>query len=361
MRRIATIVGLAALSACGDPSPSTFGADFEAALCGWATGCRVFQSEAQCRDALVWEAAGRFDYLEQSAAAGRVRFDPDAASRCLGAIGDLQCDEFALSSIVFEAGLRAAPEACRQVYVGQVRNYDPCLSSEECAGDNAVCGYPPACTDACCVGACRDLGSPPKLGEACTGSCEDEAFCARDPMTFQFTVCEARRKAGESCDDFSDSCEVGLYCDFDAGRCTALLKAGEPCEDARCAEGLQCYRLAGEARCRVLPGEGEACDRNNYPACARFDNRCDETSNACERYPGPGEACLYDGCVPYAECEYAGAEPTCVARAGLGEGCGEVLGPNGEYNYISCLGHLDCGVSQRCEEPEAQETCPLPE
>lgn len=364
MRKIAVIGGFLALAAgCSEPTPSTFGADFEASTCRWATRCNVFASERQCREALVWEELGRFEYLTQAVADGRARFDGEAAGRCLNAIEELGCGGEEIDEVVFQQGLRAAPEVCRDVYVGEVRNYDPCLSSEECAGESSVCGYPPpsVCMEACCVGSCRDLGAPPKVGEACTGTCEDSAYCAVDPMTFAFTVCTEKRAVGASCDS-NEVCEGELYCDYDAGRCAQRRRSGESCADAPCVVGLRCYELDGERLCRSLPDEGERCSPNEYPGCARLDNYCDEARGVCARWPEPGESCVDGGCMPYADCDYQGnGNSTCLARAGLGEPCGERIGPNGEYSWRSCIGQLQCGEQQTCVEPATPATCELTE
>jgi hypothetical protein len=363
MRTIAVMCGLLALApGCSEPTPATFGADFEASMCRWATRCNVFVDERQCREALVWEDLGRYDYLTQAVADGRARFDGDAAGRCLNAIEELGCGGAEIDRVMFQEGLRGAPEVCRDVYVGAVRNYDPCLSSEECAGDFSVCGYPPPslCMEACCVGSCRDLGSPPKVGEACTGDCEESAYCAVDPVTFAFTVCTAKAELGASCDG-NVACADGLYCENDSGRCSQRRKSGESCDGAPCVLGLRCYELDGERLCRTLPDEGERCSSNEYPACARLDNFCDDADNRCARWPEPGEACVNGGCMPYADCDYSSSGQTCVARAGLGEGCGEIIRPNGDYSYLSCIGQLRCGESKTCEEPETPAACELPE
>lgn len=361
MRTIAVMCGVLALAAgCSEPTPSTFGADFEASLCRWATRCNVFVDEPQCRAALVWEELGRYEYLTQAVADGRVRFDADAAGRCLNALEELGCGGDELDAVVFQQGLRGGPAACAGVYVGKVRNYDPCLSSEECAGDNSVCGYPPPsiCMDACCVGSCRDLGSPPKIGEACTGSCEASAYCAVDPETFAFTVCTAKAELGASCEG-NVACADDLYCEGDTGRCERRRKAGESCADGPCERGLRCYELDGVRTCRTLPDEGERCSPTEYPGCARLDNFCG-ADLTCTRWPEPGEPCEYGGCMPYAECDYGGSDARCVARAGLGEPCGQKI-TDGEYHYVSCIGQLRCDESQRCAEPETPAACELAE
>lgn len=352
--------GLLALAGCQPPSAGTFGADYEAALCEWATECSVFETREQCREALVWDSIGRFEYLERAVAAGRARFSGDAASGCIEAISQLGCEKQPLTSVLFDVGFSAAPAICRDVYVGLVRNYDPCFSSEECAGETAVCGQQPACADMCCVGACRVITSNvPKLGEPCTGPCEAGSFCAFDPNTGQSTVCTKSRGEGADCLDDSSACDVGLDCVYEdsvdvlVATCKPRLKAGELCDYGRCEDGLDCYSLNDERRCRTPPDEGDACDTNNYPACARVDNACD--GGTCVKLPGPGEACPGYACLPSAECRDSNGDGSysCVARGGLGANCG----PD---QYISCLGHLRCDESNRCAEPESEPVCEVP-
>lgn len=362
MKTTRIAVALAALAGCAEPSAGTFAGDYEAALCEWATGCSLFETRAQCRDALAWDSIGRFQYLEQAVAAERVRFDADAAAACVEAVERLACDQFQLESVLFFDGISAAPPVCGDVYVGLVRNYDPCLQSEECAGEDPVCGFSPTCTDACCVGACRDRAANlPAAGEPCTNRCQEGNFCAFDLNTGLPTVCTPLRAVGESCVDSSEACAAGLRCIFeDEGQafCRERLGSGQACSGSwECAEGLTCYGAAGGV-CRTLPGEGDACDLNTYPACARVDNHCRDSR--CERLPGPGEACAAGYCVPYSECvykEFDGAS-TCRRMAGLGEACGQV---GGAESWVDCLGNLRCdGMSGRCEPPEPEPVCEVP-
>lgn len=350
---------LCALAGCAEPlTPVSYAEEYEEALCAWSSGCGVFPSRGQCRDALVWDSSGRFQYLAAAVEAGRVAFDAEAATACLDQVVDLACEQSLLEAVLFFTGPTAAPEVCGDVFVGQVRNYDPCLNSEECAGQNAVCGFSPMCgNDACCEGSCRDLGAPPEIGEACTGSCGDDAFCARDPMTNGFTVCTRRREAGVDCGDLFDSCAEGLYCEFDndvgGATCRKLLAAGENCANGGvCADDLRCYNLGDGARqCQHLPIEGAACATNNYPQCARVDNYCDP-SNHCAKLGGPGDRCPDYSCVPYAECDTDTL--TCVARGDVGAPCGAAA------DYVQCLGHLQCGEDERCAVPEAESVCEVP-
>lgn len=340
-------------------TPDNFAGEYEEALCAWSSGCSVFESRGQCRDALVWDTTGRFQYLLAAHEAGRVEFDAEAAEACFEQVVALPCDEGMLSAVLFNTGPAAAPAVCGDVFVGKVRNYDSCLNSEECAGDNAVCGFNPSgCPDGmCCPGACRVLGGPPEIGEPCTGNCGDDAFCASDPNTGQATVCTARRKSGQRCDDNTDACGEGLFCDFNADFvCKPRLASGTACESWwSCAEGLECYDFGnGDRRCSALPGEGAACSNNNYPPCARIDNFCD-ASNHCAKLPAPGEPCPDYRCMPYATCTPNAGTPMCVRRGSLDADCGSASG------YIECIGHLYCGEGDRCAPPEPEPTCEPPE
>ncbi|MDC0721266.1 hypothetical protein [Nannocystis bainbridge] len=359
-----TIAGLVlcVTAGCAEPAtPDDFAGEYEQALCAWASGCAVFQSPAQCRESLVWDTSGRFQYLLAALAAERVKFDAEAAEACLEQVSAQACERNLLERVLFSVGPTAGPAVCADVFVGKVRNYDPCLNSEECAGD-AVCGFSPfGCEeDMCCPGACRVLGGAgPQIGDACSGSgCADDAFCARDPNTFLPTVCTARRKAGESCVDNGNSCALELYCDFSESICRERTGEGGDCSSGwvECAEGLQCYSSDDGGRtCRTLPNEGQSCSTNNYPPCARLDNTCDETSRKCVKLPTAGEPCLDWECQPYAECKPNAGSQVCVLRGGVDAGCGESAG------WVQCLGHLQCGEGDRCREPEPEPVCDVPE
>ncbi|MDC0669330.1 hypothetical protein [Nannocystis radixulma] len=350
-------LGVAAAGCEGPATPENFAGEYEEALCAWASGCSVFQARGQCRDALVWDTSGRFQYLLEAVDAGRVGFDAAAAEACLEQVSAQVCDGELLNAVLFSTGPAAAPEVCHDVFVGKVRNYDPCLNSEECAGDNAVCGFNPAgCPDnMCCAGACRVLGGPPEIGEPCTGSCGDDAFCAFDPNTGQPTVCTARRGEGKPCDDDFNACQAALYCDSSEFKCKPRGDSGASCEYSNsCAEGLECYSYPnGERSCQTLPGEGQSCSNNNYPACARYDNYCDP-NGTCRKLPLPGEPCLDWNCVPYAVCATNAGSPVCVRRGSLDSDCGPSTG------YTQCIGHLFC-ENDRCVEPDPEPVCSLPE
>lgn len=346
--RAGLAAGLAAAGlACGS-SPASFGDDYEAALCEWATSCRVFEKTKQCREALVWEEFGRFGYMAEAIAAGRARFDADAAERCFAALEALPCTAGALEALLFQDGLAAAPDACQDVYIGTIGNYEPCMHSGECAGD-AVCGFPP-CDEACCEGSCRQLGGGAAIGEPCGGSCDEDGYCARDPETGAFTVCVARGGAGAAC-EASWACEEPLYCRFEdgRGRCEARLGVGARCTSEGCVEGLVCYALEGESegRCRRAPQIGDVCNPDVFDACEHVASYCDSETRTCEPLAEAGEPCGDAGCVPSATCSYAGSTPICRSRGGLGD------------TTSDCIGHLQW-EDGRCVEPEAPPQCEVP-
>src|SRR5262249_14956846 len=105
-------LALLALAACGSAastvSLSQYGGTALDSECDWAVRCRYFPDDATCRRVLDPKA---FDLraAEASVAAGRLRYDPEAAARCLDAGRAALCP--------------AAPFAdpsCAKVFVGLV-------------------------------------------------------------------------------------------------------------------------------------------------------------------------------------------------------------------------------------------------
>jgi len=122
--------------------------------------------------------------------AGRVRWDADAAGRCI--------DEVSCSSIV-------APDSCAGILVPLVENGGTCTSPIECIGgfcDTSTPGMPGAC------------GTPPGEGDACT------------------TMCAS-----------------GFRCDFSGTMtCVALLP-----DNAPCTSPIECASFMCDATCTPRP------------------------------------------------------------------------------------------------------------
>ena len=345
----------AGLLAC-TPSIEDYPAELEEAFCAWQHACHQYERPGECIEANALESDPDYTYLAAAVVQGNVEYDRDAAAACLDAIRERSC--------TFEDD---AKSVCDGVFHGRIGRNGPCLSTAECAG-NAVCGFEPNCADMCCVGACRVFADPVKIGEPCSFGgvgCEEDAFCANDPITFIPTVCTARVEAGGDC-SLGQPCVDTAACDGSECRKIELRAPGEQCsgEFIACEEPGVCSGFEGAEPpvCVVAAELGAPCDFD-IP-CIRFDTFCDENSKLCTLLPGPGQGCFQFSCLPYAECEsesnfdvdMANTGARCVARLGAGEACAE------DGSGVGCLGALDC-IDGTCALPvvEAGEVCAVPD
>jgi hypothetical protein len=345
-----TLILLGLLAAC-TPSIEDYPDELQRAVCEWQTRCHGFARVDDCVDSARPADPSAAAYVLRASAAGTLEFDREAAAACLDEVRARGCEDPDPPD----------PEPCARVYRGRVGRNLPCMSSAECAGEGAVCGFDPGCDEACCVGRCRVPAEPLALGEPCGGGarCVDEGFCAADPNTGAPTVCTPRVAAGEPCPNF-EPCAPGAECDGATCVEVPVRAEGEPCgfEAGTCAEGLECNGGADAgARCVRPAALGAPCDPAGPVRCARFDTRCDPVRRLCELLPGPGAACD-QACRGHASCQYSGGGPdaavgTCVAYATLGDACGD--------DSPGCLGWLEC-QSGRCARPEASPgpVCEVP-
>lgn len=356
MRRDALLVLV--LAGCNiPPAVHEYAGELERAYCEWQQECHNFATVDDCLAARSIDSDREFRYLAKAVDAGSAEYDGHAALLCLDALRGRGC--------VDESD--DPPAECDGVFRGRIGRNGPCMSSLECVGD-AVCGFDPRCTDACCPGACRVFADPLEEGEACGGnvSCAEGLFCGADPETFAPTVCTKLIKNGGACGN-GEQCEE--YCDGAKCGPWTVRGPGETCGESgqQCEAPSECHYLPldggdGQHRCVVPGGVGAACEPTDYESCARFDTYCDPVVKRCKVLPIPGAACSEDGCVAYASCEGGfgydeygeplGTPGTCVAKAGHGDACGDV---GGGGTYVECLGELWCGDAGTCEfYPEAE-------
>jgi hypothetical protein len=174
------------------------------------------QSQDQCHDLAVscerQIAALRYSYDQK-----RVKFDANIMNNCLAALaapGDT-CAEV----------LPELPwgEVCMQsAWVGTVPVDGECLTNLECLGS----------PDAYCA-ANQKCAAKPGLGQACTGGCQHEFYCAPG------NLCQPRVPAGTMCTSTSQ-CQEKLFCDTSQAMpvCTAPQPMGAACtSDIACASG----------------------------------------------------------------------------------------------------------------------------
>lgn len=365
----------------GDP-PATevevedFFALAEAAYCEWAVACRAFGVEERCRDVNHFEdrlsirmlsGVGPSDslpttYYKEAVEVGRVDYDKKAAATCLAYVRGQSCDLPAVHE--YSEDELAGQAACAGLFKGRMGKNGPCLSAIECA-EAAVCGFDPNCTDMCCVGACRVLAATPKLGEACNGTCEDDAYC---DFNLDAPVCTANPALGQPCPN--SGCASGSSCEYVGGDtpvCIALKAAGAACEyEGQCIAGLVCAHDQNYENgvCLRPADEGESCDPFSPDVvCRRFDNRCDLATEKCAPLPGNGEPCEDYRCRGDFFCAVSNNVQKCSPVADAGEGCGD---PNFEGSYVPCSGDNVCDPNDdfsdyKCVTPDPASPCPVPE
>lgn len=247
-------------------------------------------------------------------------------------------------------------QCTRKFQCGEFTDLDQCLAFDECPdrmlsdGSTRTAAGLRECADEWLNLSCDDiwLGVAPACatpgtrlpGEDCrySSQCRSSLCDRRDD---ECGVClEDPVGLGEDCSD--TACAPTLRCDDD--RCvprvvptyTEIVGKGAPCEDADCQKPFACGGVPGSRRCVDPPSVGEKC----------LDGRCTldafcNSSDRCERLPGPGEDCTPDDdlCDPTSLCSGGECEP----RRSLGQSCRR-SGDNGQQG--TCAPGLVCA----CED-----------
>lgn len=348
----------------------------EVAFCEWAVQCHAFGVEARCASVMHFEnqlnmywltgvganEAVPTAYYKEAVELGRLAYDKQAAAACLAYVQTRSCDVARFHETTEEEA--AGQLACAEVFTGRMGRNGPCLSALECAG-TAICGFDPTCVDMCCVGACRVLAEPLKLGDDCgVGSqvCGSGTYCRFDSNT-GMGVCSEPPGVGQPCPDAV--CDDDSLClwNGETQTCVALRPAGKPCDwDDQCERGLTCKHDQNYENgvCYRPADEGEACDPNSPDqVCRRFDNYCDPGTKICGPLPGNGEPCFEWSCRGDFFC--VDGTQRCSPVADEGEGCG--YQPN-TGNYVPCSGDNVCVGdefdAQSCVAPSGDSACPVP-
>lgn len=351
----------------------------EAAYCEWAVECHGFGVVERCGAVMHIEermsmrllaGVGPSEaipaaYYKDAVEIGRIVYDKKLAASCLEYVRTRSCDRPQYHETTEEE--LAGQLACTSLFQGRMGKNGPCMSALECA-ETAICGFDPTCVDMCCVGACRVLAEPLKLGEDCSNgnqACEPGTYCAFDPNLGVSTVCSTPPTAGQPCPDYV--CGGGALCEFDGNTqvCVAPRPSGTPCDyDDQCDNGLSCVHDQNYENgvCLRPADQGEACDPlSPDTVCRRFDNHCDPGSKVCAPLPGNGEPCFEYNCRGDFFCADNNGQQRCSPVADAGEGCGYVPS-NG--NYIPCSGDSVCAGenfdAQSCVAPGADAPCPVP-
>ncbi|MEZ4265909.1 MAG: hypothetical protein R3F39_05985 [Myxococcota bacterium] len=158
-------------------------------------------------------------------------------------------------------------------------------SGEGCAlaeGGPFVCDTGLACVGGTC-------GPPPTDGQGCAVGvirCADGLGCK---VASPEAICAPRVGAGQPC-QLDDTCEDGLFCDFNTNKCRAFYSPGAPC-----ANGNECGPAGScvpddtlKFRCVAQPGEGDACFLDECEGGLSCESPYDSGTCApalCARYP----------------------------------------------------------------------------
>lgn len=364
MRQAVLVAMAVALGACGGGvSPEDIDQQLARALCEHSERCGMFH-ESDCDEEQPSSYFGPRPRFNEALASGRLRFDEDAAERCLDFIRKASCEASPLTPVMTTRGLEY-DDPCAFLQ-GQVAQGQPCTRSVECGtgmycafaeGEQClrVCtprpapGTPVTDADACAPGellvdfrcqrplergaACdsTDLGldgpcawglrcapqshtcQPQRtVGDACGG--DSDTWCGWSRVCFDGT-CRPLRKEGESCNATSagqryglQDCQVGLFCDADRGQrgvCRTPRAVGEACRgDSECPPNGMCLGARGYedewGTCVRLPSRGQPCTADRR--CAGTLS-CHPDTSTCLRTAFEGELC-HDGvaCVASTSC-----------------------------------------------------------
>lgn len=200
--------------------------------CGFGDG-QVYADQASCETALAPFFEGTFDWVAQSEAAGRIRWDAAAARTCINSATSASC----------EAGILTedAPASCERVFVPLQQNAAECERNEECV--SGLCSF---ATETSTLGRCAVTAEGEPCGLECFGE-GDDRFCSggcsgelRCESTFDGVTttssCEVRVEVGEGDSCSERFCDDGLWCNDD-NVCEPERAAGATCTDDRqCSE-----------------------------------------------------------------------------------------------------------------------------
>lgn len=313
-------------SACGDNLPyGTIGfveiddlyVKQKLAFCRRAATCGLVDDPRTC----LASNTGTRDIVDPNLIAAvsdhSVRYDGDAAGRCLEASARRTCD-------VTDADGRAPDDDCLRALRGTVDENGACAIDAQCKSQRCELE---ACPDACCAGTCIGPPADPRpIGFS--SSCSSSSQCVTGSYCAASRTCERLLVVDMPCTDASE-CAYGLGCAGTPRTCKPLPALGDDCPDRVCRDdGTYC---APSGTCEPLGLDGDPC--TSSAACSPF-YRCDRTQQRCRHGAAVGEPCASS-----LQCAAVGTycdtdTGTCAARKSQGEACDL----DDECESASCLG-----------------------
>jgi hypothetical protein len=280
------------------------------AYCGMLARCGYHADKASCM------VANRWCWISAKAIAlGRIRFDPEAAARCIAT-------RFPAGTCVVGNADWENP-SCARVVRGNIPDGARCFDSLECA--------PTSFCDGGCPGVCRPARRAQEtvaLDEACAPGLYPGSFNADGTRR-----CEAPIPGGASCAlPNGRSCHPDYFCDSAGSEaCVPRRLPGEPCNgDWECTMFFICRGGV----CAPHASAGETCP--DSPTCQEGLYCTDDTAGVCRRMLGSGEGCgdrpdvCAEGC--YCDGWWTGAG-VCRPRRRIHEPC---------HHHEDCESRLAC-------------------
>lgn len=220
------------------------------------------------------------DRLTKSLADGRIAYEPEKASSCIGSM-TVTKDQCPATG----PGTAMRSPDCELAYRGLVAEGGTCDGDIECADGLA-------CQGTICKRAATTAGAACAHpdGDADPGIFEARKRCVDGEICFGDDVCAPRSKTGEKC-FFRSDCVDGDTCvgdDLADKTCQPIVKqdVGGDCEDDEsCNDGLSCQL----GKCATRKNAGESCvDKTvNGTECKGYcDGATDTTPGTCHTFCG---------------------------------------------------------------------------
>ena len=286
------------------------------------------------------------------------RIVPSASAlACIKALKPVTCDEITQDNLIRD---------CEDIDDGTSAVGECCASSSECSVGTCQktsfsdpfgsCQPPAGLGEACAMRGCQNglscvndgsglfCATPPGVGEPCTGSCADGAYCIED-------TCTAASQEGQSCQTVP--CAIpDLYCETTSTTCVARKADGENCSEANACRSFYCEDGICSPAGR---DEGESCDQlTTFCRVNLFCKRADSNSEgSCEKWLDQGAPCFEStdsGCRFGLVCSAGSCQPA----PQVGESCDDTK--------MRCAPNADlyCGQDNICQKKKpVGETCQL--
>lgn len=328
----------------GIASPSDFENARAVALCQRFARCGGLgaSEEAQCEtNALAQRQSTPPVYsLDDAVNAGRLKFDPVEAQKCVAARTSAGCTPNL--SIVAE-------HACDKVFTPLVVAGGMCKSTLECIGGYCANNRTYGCASICKVwlatGSTCDPTNTTGSGcdesqdfchptnKVCTARVADGAMCgpaARCQIgLFCLTTCKKPGMVGDACAiglGGADTCSPEFYCNDSLASpvCEVRKAAGADCASYNaCNDGLDCIgfdpQTMNHGQCGAWLDIGKMCDPTlSESGCPFLGEQCEMTSKTCVAVGTPGSACVGGDCRDGLYCD---AKMKCAATVAIGGVC----------------------------------------